>query len=139
MDEGDPRAPAPDTWLGVDETGTCGSEMSQRGLDRDHCVGDMVQTLTLLRQEFAHRGFRAKGAKKLDERPTDRDHRLLNSLILHGLPVKRLDVVTDPVAFDGCVQVCDCDGHMIEIEQLHPVTVLPRRVPVTPRPVRSHP
>lgn len=119
MDEGDPGATPAHPRLGVDETSSLFLEMGEGGFDRYNCISDVVQTFTILGQELTHRGFRCEGLEKLDERPADGDHRLLDPLALHLLPVHGLDAVTVPISIEGSVEIVNGDRHVIEVEELH--------------------
>lgn len=119
MDEDDASAPTSDPWLGVDESGTGLDQVGQSRLDRDDGICDVMQTLTMLGQESTHRGFRSQRLEQLDERPSHLDHRLLDPLALHLLPVDGLDPVSAPITLDGLVEVMDRDRHVVEIDQLH--------------------
>lgn len=119
MDEGDPGATPAHPRLGVDETSSLFLEMGEGGLDRYNCISDVVQTFTILGQELTHRGFRAEGLEQLDERAAHRDHRLLNPLALHRLPVHGLDPVTVPISIQGGVEIVNGDRDVIEVEKLH--------------------
>lgn len=119
MDEGDPGATPAHPRLGVDETCSLFLEVSEGGVDRDNCIGDVVETFTMLRQELTHRGFRAEGLEQLDERPPHGDHRLLDPLALHPLPVHGLDPITVPIPIQGGVEIVNGDRDVIEVEELH--------------------
>jgi hypothetical protein len=60
----------------------------------------MVQPLAVLLEKTPHRGVGSQGLEELDERPPDRDHRLLDTLLLDYLPIQRLDPVPVPIAVD---------------------------------------
>lgn len=121
MHEGDPGVPTPLPRLGVDEPGPVGGEMLESGLDVGNGESDVVQTFTVLRHELPHRGFRPQWLKKLDERPANRNHRLLDPLFRDGLPVERFDPVATPVVVDGGIQVGNGDRDMVEIQQFHEI------------------
>lgn len=124
MNEGDPGATPARPRLGVDEACSLFLEMGKGGLDRYNCIRDVVQTFTILRQELTHRGFRPEGLEQLDERTAHGDHRLLDPLALHLLPVHGLDPVAVPVSIEGGVEIVNCDRDVVEVEELH----LPERI-----------
>ncbi len=120
MDEGNPGTSASDPRLGVDETGTGRSEVSEGGVDGDHRIGDMMKTLTSVGHKSTHRGFRPQWLKQLDERATHRDHRLFDTLALHRFPVERFHQIALTIPLDGGIEISNGDGHMVEVEELHP-------------------
>lgn len=132
MDEGDPCATTAHPRLGVDETRTLLLEMGEGRFDRYDCIGDVVKTFTILGQELTHRGFRAEGLEQLDERAAHGDHRFLDSLALHPLPVHGLDPVALPISIQGSVEIVDGDRDVVEVEEFH------RRERIS-RPVSCHP
>lgn len=119
MDEGDACAPSTGSRLGVDETGPVGSKVFQRRTDIGDGKRNVMKTLTLLGQELSHRGFRPQRLQQLDEGAADGNHRLIDPLLGHHLPIERLHPVAAPVVLDGRVQVRHGDPHVIEVEQLH--------------------
>jgi hypothetical protein len=82
-------------------------------------VRQNAETLAVIGQELAHRGFRAQRLQQLNKRPTNRDHRLLDTLVLNGLAIKRFDVVTRSIAGKRGVEIMNGDRHVIEVEELH--------------------
>lgn len=119
MDEGDLGATPAHARLGVDETRSLVLEVGEGGFNRDNCIGDVVETFTILGQKLTHRGFRAEGLEQLDERAAHGDHGLLDSLALHLLPVHGLDPVTVPVSIEGGVEIVNGDRDVVEVEELH--------------------
>lgn len=116
MNECNAGPSTPDSGFGVDETCPARSEVVQSGVDRSHCVGNVMQALTTLGQEPAHRGFRAQRLEELNEGATHGDHRLLDSLALHRLAIERLDPIPLTVSVDGRIEIFDGDGDVVEIE-----------------------
>ena len=139
MDESDACPPAPDSRLAIHQARPLLTEMGECLFDGDDGIGDMVQALTPVRQEPAHRGFRADGHQQLDERAADREHGLLHALTLHNFPIDRLDLVALPIPLDGSIEVVDRHRYVIEVEKLHMPSVLRRIGPVTCAPVPSGP
>lgn len=122
VDEGDSCPAAADARLRVDEPGTLRLEMGQSSVDVDDCVGDMMETFTMLGQEFAHRGFFSQRLKQLNEGATHRNHRLLDALAHHLLAVKGLYAIAVAISVNGRVEVGDGNGDVVQVEQLHGAT-----------------
>ena len=88
-------------------------------LDARHRVGDMMETLPVSLEEPADRALWSQWLEELDERTSDRDHGLLDSLVRDDLPIERSDPVTIQVAGDGSVEILHRDRHMVEIDEFH--------------------
>ncbi len=64
MDEGDFGATPTHSRLGVDETCSLFLEMGEGSFDRYNCIGDVVQTFTILGQELTR--FQSRGAGAIE-------------------------------------------------------------------------
>lgn len=119
MNEGDLGTTPAHPRLGVDETCSLFLEMGEGCFDGYNCISDVMKTFTILGQKLAHRGFRAEGFEQLDERAANRDHRLLDPLALHLLPIHGLNPVAVPISIEGGVEIMNCNRDMVEVEELH--------------------
>lgn len=124
MHKRDLRPASPDPRFAIDETGSLCLQVSQGVLDIGHGVSDMVETFTILGQELPDRGFIPQRLQELNERTTDRDHCLFDSLGLDLLPVDGACPVARLVALESQVQVPHGNGDVVKIQQLHGATVL---------------
>ena len=119
MDEGDARTPATGASGLVDEFGSLRTQVVESDVDRRNGEGDVVQTLALALEESADRGVGAERLQQLDEGASHRDHRLLDTLRLHYLPVQRLHPVATAIVVEGCIEVVHGNGDVVEVDQLH--------------------
>jgi hypothetical protein len=124
MDKGDAGAPAPVAGGLVDETGALFFEVVESIVYRCHGEGNVMETFPVFVEKTADRGIGPQRLQKLDERPTDRDHRLLDPLAFDCLPIQRLDAITLSIAGEGVVEIIHGYCHVIQIEQLHPQRLL---------------
>lgn len=125
MDEGDSGAAPALPGRSVHQPRTAFLEVLEGEVYRSHGKSNVMQTFSVLLQKAAHRGIRPQWLEELEERPADRDHRLLDSLAFDSLPVQRLDVITLAISRECVVEVDDCNRHMIQVEELHPQRLLP--------------
>ena len=119
MNESDPGPTSADSWLLIDQAGPLLAEMSESTLDVRHRVGDVMQTLTTSLQESPNRRVWARRLQELHERSPDGNHRLLNALFGHNLPIQGFSVVQLPIPVDGRIQVVDRNGNMVEVHEQH--------------------
>ena len=124
MDKGNPGATPAVARRSVDQPGPALREVLKGQINRCHGEGHVMETFPVLLEETADRGIRPERLQKLDERPTDRDHRLFDPLTFDCLPIQRLDPITLSIAGEGIVEIVHGYRHVIEIEQLHPQRVL---------------
>ena len=123
MHEGNPGpAPTPPRFP-VHEERTLSLEVGEGLLDVDHGIGDVMKPLPSALQEPTHRRVGSEGGQELDEGTTDRQHGLFHTLLLDDLPVHGRHPVTAAVVSQRLVEVVDSDGHMVEVEELHPDSV----------------
>lgn len=119
MHEGDPgAAPALAGFL-IHEESAFRLKMGYSCFDIDHGIGDVVQSLPPSLQEPADRGTGMEGGQQLDEGPADRQHGLLDALLLYHLPVHGGHPVPATMLLYRFVQVVYRDGYMVEVEELH--------------------
>lgn len=95
----------------------------------------MMKTLTIPVDEPADRRVRTKWLKQLNERPTQRDHRLVHALLGYLLPIERFHPISVAVGGECCVEVVHCDPDVVQVYQLHIVRLLRDAVDVIRRPV----
>lgn len=119
MDEGDAGAPTPNPRLTVDEPCALGFEVLEGSLDGNDCIGDVMETLTLVGQESTHGGFIPQRGQQLNERSPHREHCLLDTLGLDDLAIQRLHAIPLSIAVQRGVEVSNGDGDVIEVEELH--------------------
>jgi len=124
MDKGDSGASPAVPRRSVDQSGPALLEVLEGQVYRRHGEGNVMETFPVLVEETADRGIRPQRLQKLDERPTDRDHRLLDPLAFDCLPIQRLDAITLSIAGEGVVEVIHGYCHVIKVEQLHPQRLL---------------
>ena len=105
MDEGDLLAATAAPRLPVDQLGTLRLEVGQGGVDIGDGKRDVVQTLATPLEEAADRGIGSERLQQLHEGPTDRDHRLFHSLVVHHLAVQRLDPIEPSVVLQRAVEI----------------------------------
>jgi len=126
MNEGDTGTPATGPSGLVDEPGSIFAQVLEGDIDRRNRKGDVMQTLASVLQESADRGVGAERPQQLDEGATHGDHRLLDTLRLHYLPVQGLHPVTASVAVESHLQIMHGDADVVEIDQLHRQEAKPR-------------
>lgn len=124
MDKGNPGASPAVARRSVDQSGPALLEVLKGQVDRCHGEGNVMETFPVLVEETADRGIRPQWLQKLHERPTDRNHRLLDPLAFDCLPIQRLDAISLSIAGEGVIEVIHGYCHVIQIEQLHPQRLL---------------
>jgi hypothetical protein len=55
----------------------------------------------------------------LNERTSNRNHCFLDTLLLDDLPIERLDPISLSIASYRAIQIVNCDGDMVQIEEFH--------------------
>jgi hypothetical protein len=80
MYECDPMTTSAEAGRLVDEPHTGVGEMLERRVDVGNGKGDVVQSFAARGEETADRRVLVQRSQELDERPTDREHRLLDAL-----------------------------------------------------------
>lgn len=119
VDERDPCAATPGTWLGVNEPGSGGLEVDQGGVDVDDGVSNVVKTFAVLGQKLSHGSVGRERLEQLNVGTAHRDHGFLHALTLDSLSIERLDAILALILGDSVVEVVHRNGNVVEVQQLH--------------------
>lgn len=97
MDKGDSGATPTRPRLFVNESCPLRLQMLESRIDVGNGEGYMVHPFASGCDEASHRCLRPQRLEELDERPTDRDHRFLDALLVDYLAIQRLCTKKPPV------------------------------------------
>ena len=109
MDERDLEAEQPAPGPIVDQLGTLGGELVDRGTDIVDLISDMVHPRPTIREEPADRRLVAERGKELDPATSDSERRGLDALV--GNPLAMLEARPEEPLVGGQRLIEIVDGH----------------------------
>ena len=123
VDERDLRPSPANPGSLIHQSGTLGRQVFQGGNDVNHRIGNVMQSLSVCRQELADRCIGTQRSQQLDERPTDGKHRLFDTLVFDGFSIEGLDPIPLAVVVNRRVEVVYHHGYVIKVQEFHAASV----------------